>query len=79
MKINRKYYPVVYVLCIIMIIVFSAIHAYNPKREGFNVNISGLNTNNITRKIGNFKSKSSAKPKAPTNKINQTNFAILLV
>ena len=55
MKINRKYYPIVYVLCIIMIIVFSAIHAYNPNREGFNVNISGLNKNKITRKIDNFK------------------------
>ncbi len=55
MNINRKYYPIVYVLCIIMILVFSAIHAYNPNKEGFNVNISGLNKNKFNRKISNFK------------------------
>ncbi len=43
MKLTRKYYPIACILCFIMVIGFSAIHAYKPpKKEGFleNINVS---------------------------------------
>ena len=36
MKLQRKHYPIACLLCFILVLGFSAIHAYKPKvKEGF--------------------------------------------
>lgn len=59
MKLTRKYYPIACVVCFIMIIVFSSIHAYKPKfsknkKEGFIDHINEF-TNKNKRKLETFK------------------------
>ena len=53
MKLQRKYYPLACVCCIILVIFFSAVQSYS-KKEGFTENINYFN-NLSTRKIKTFK------------------------
>lgn len=56
MKLTKKHYPHACVLCFIMVIGFSAIHAYKPstKKEGFLEHIPAT-MNSSNRKFKIFK------------------------
>ena len=56
MKLQRKHYPIACVFCFVLVVGFSAIHAYKPKKkEGF---LETINTtvNSSGRKLKIFKS-----------------------
>ena len=55
MKLQRKHYPIACLICFILVLGFSAIHAYKPKvKEGF---LETINTtvNSSSRKLKIFK------------------------
>ena len=55
MKLQRKHYPIACVFCFVLVVGFSAIHAYKPKqKEGF---LETINTtvNSSSRKLKIFK------------------------
>tara|TARA_B100000886_G_scaffold330135_1_gene280266 strand:- start:148 stop:381 length:234 start_codon:yes stop_codon:yes gene_type:complete len=57
MKLKRKYYPIASVVCFIMVLAFSSIHAYkvkSKKKEGFIEHINEF-TNKSRRKLETFK------------------------
>jgi len=53
MKLQRKYYPLACICCIILVIFFSAVQSYS-KKEGFTENINYFN-NYSTRKFNTLK------------------------
>ena len=53
MKLKRKHYPLACIICLIVVIAFSAINSYKIK-EGFIETIKTF-TNNNRRKLTNFK------------------------
>ena len=55
MKLQRKHYPIACLVCFILVLGFSTIHAYKPKvKEGF---LETINTtvNSSSRKLKIFK------------------------